>query len=111
MRFTKSYKFKFIAFISFFIILISVITTMVAINNIKSTAFSVFSSQGESLVKRALYKIDADRFSELAETLDDSHPYYKELYQELRIIKSQTQCKFLYTMVPSGGNKIGRAHV
>ena len=46
MRFTKSYKFKFIAFISFFIILISVITTMVAINNIKSTAFSVFSSQG-----------------------------------------------------------------
>ena len=104
MRFTKSYKFKFIAFISFFIILISVITTMVAINNIKSTAFSVFSSQGESLVKRALYKIDADRFSELAETLDESHPYYKELYQELRIIKSQTQCKFLYTMVPSGGN-------
>ena len=76
MRFTKSYKFKFIAFISFFIILISVITTMVAINNIKSTAFSVFSSQGESLVKRALYKIDADRFSELAETLDESHPYY-----------------------------------
>ena len=104
MRFTKSYKFKFIAFISFFIILISVITTMVAINNIKSTAFSVFSSQGESLVKRASYKIDADRFSELAETLDESHPYYKELYQELRIIKSQTQCKFLYTMVPSGEN-------
>ena len=42
MRFTNSYKFKFIAFISFFIILISVITTMVAMNNIKSTAFSVF---------------------------------------------------------------------
>ena len=104
MRFTNSYKFKFIAFISFFIILISVITTMVAMNNIKSTAFSVFSSQGESLVKRALYKIDVDRFAELAETLDESHPYYTELYKELRIIKSQTQCKFLYTMIPSGGN-------
>lgn len=104
MKFANSYKFKFLLFISFFIVLISVITTIIAMINIKSTAFNVFSSQGESLVKRALYKIDADRFSELAEKLDESLPYYDELYKELRLIKSQTQCKFLYTMIPSGGN-------
>ncbi|MGN0729076.1 methyl-accepting chemotaxis protein [Treponema sp.] len=104
MKFIHSYKFRFVIFISFFIILISSIVMFLTVQNIKSTALSVFASQGEDVIKRTAYKIDADLFSEVAESLDENHPYYKELFQELRLIKSQTQCKFLYTMVPKGGN-------
>ena len=104
-RFFSSYKFKIVSLVVLFICLISVVTTTVACISIKTTALKVFSDQGIKVVKRAQYKVDPERFIKLAGSMDDSDPYYKELYKELYSIKNDSTCKFLYTMIPAGGNK------
>ena len=79
-------------------------TTIVSIHAVKTTALKVFTDQGMKVVKRAQYKIDPERFEQLAKTMDDSDPYYNELFSELFIIKNDSTCKYLYTMIPAGGN-------
>ncbi len=104
MKFLRSYKFTIIASIASAIALISVIITWLAISEIKTTALDAFSSQGVSILNRAKYKVDPERFAILAETLDENDPYYNELCMELHLIKQQSQCKYLYTMVQVEGN-------
>ena len=104
MKFYNSYKFKILSLLSFFIAFISVVTILVANNAIKDTALKVFTQQGTKVVKRAQYKIDPEQFEQLSKTMDDSEPYYNELFTELYSIKNDSTCKFLYTMIPSGGN-------
>lgn len=104
MKFYQSYNFKIVGLVVFFIALLSVVTTVVSTRAVKNTALRVFSDQGMKVVKRAQYKIDPERFEKLARSMDDSDPYYEELFSELFLIKNDSTCKFLYTMVPAGGN-------
>ncbi|MDO4507252.1 MAG: methyl-accepting chemotaxis protein [Spirochaetales bacterium] len=104
MKFYQSYNFKIVTLVVFFIALLSVVTTVVSTRAVKNTALRVFSDQGMKVVKRAQYKIDPERFERLARNMDSSDPYYEELFAELFLIKNDSTCKFLYTMVPAGGN-------
>lgn len=104
IKFYNSYNFKIVSLVVIFIAFISVATTIVSIHAVKTTALKVFTDQGMKVVKRAQYKIDPERFEQLAKTMDDSDPYYNELFSELFIIKNDSTCKYLYTMIPSGGN-------
>ena len=104
MKFYQSYNFKIVSLVVFFIALLSIVTTTVSTHAVKNTAFRVFSEQGMKVVKRAQYKIDPERFEKLAKTMDSSDPYYEELFAELFLIKNDSTCKFLYTMIPAGGN-------
>ncbi|MCQ2242157.1 methyl-accepting chemotaxis protein [Treponema sp.] len=104
MKFYQSYNFKIVGLVVFFIALLSVVTTVVSTRAVKNTALRVFSDQGMKVVKRAQYKIDPERFKKLAESMDDSDPYFEELYSELYLIKNESTCKYLYTMIPAGGN-------
>ena len=104
IKFYNSYNFKLVSLVVIFIAFISVATTIVSIHAVKTTALKVFTDQGMKVVKRAQYKIDPERFEQLAKTMDDSDPYYNELFSELFIIKNDSTCKYLYTMIPAGGN-------
>ncbi len=104
IRMRDSYKFKITALVVFFFALISLVTTIVACHAIMTTALRVFTEQGMKVIKKAQYKVDPERFEQLAKTMDDSDPYYNELFSELIVIKNDSTCKFLYTMVPAGGN-------
>ena len=104
IKFYNSYNFKIVSLVVIFIAFISVATTIVSIHAVKTTALKVFTDQGMKVVKRAQYKIDPERFEQLAKTMDDSDPYYNELFSELFIIKNDSTCKYLYTMIPAGGN-------
>ena len=104
MKFYQSYNFKIVSLVVFFIALLSIVTTTVSTHAVKNTALRVFSDQGMKVVKRAQYKIDPERFEKLAKTMDSSDPYYEELFSELFLIKNDSTCKFLYTMIPAGGN-------
>lgn len=104
IKFYNSYNFKIVSLVVIFIAFISVATTVVSTHAVKTTALKVFTDQGMKVVKRAQYKIDPERFEQLAKTMDDSDPYYNELFSELFIIKNDSTCKYLYTMIPAGGN-------
>lgn len=104
MKFYDSYKFKIVSLVVLFITVLSIIITVVACRAIRSTALKIFSDQGTKVAKRAQYKVDPDRFQELAKDMNDSNPYYEELFRELLLIKNDSTCKFLYTMIPAGGN-------
>ena len=104
IKLRDSYKFKITTLVVFFIALISLVTTIVACNAVRKTALRVFTDQGTKVIKKAQYKVDPERFQQLARTMDDSDPYYNELYTELYTLKNDSTCKFLYTMIPSGGN-------
>ncbi len=104
MKFIHTYKFKLTILIAFFIAILSVVMTWQAMNNIRSTAIEAFTSQGMPILKRASYKVDPDGFYELSQTMDADDSYYQELCKELYLIKTQSNCLFIYTMVPSSGN-------
>ena len=104
MRFVRTYKVKFTLVVALFIALISLSITLLAVARIKAVAVESFSSQGIELVRRLSREIDGERFQRLARTMSEQDPYYDELYQTLYAAKQQSNCSFLYTMVPTGGN-------
>lgn len=103
MKIFQSYKVKLTLTVAFFIVLISSTITIVALNKIKTSSLKVFATQGMIIVKRAMNAVDPARFEKLAASLDDSDPYYEELFRKMYAIRTETQCKYLYTMVPSNG--------
>ncbi len=104
LNLTSSFKFKFIVFFFAIVVAISAGITWRSVTGMQEVAMSVFYSQGYKLIKRAQFKVDPEQFQKLAASLDEDDPYYSELHIDLYTLKQESNCKFLYTMVPKGGN-------
>jgi methyl-accepting chemotaxis protein len=94
----NSLRFRFVVFLSFFIIATSVITSVLGIRQMTKAVSQTFAAQGISIVEKAVSVIDGDAFEALAKSLDADDPFYEETRVQLFKIKELSGCVYLYTM-------------
>ena len=103
MKKAVSFKTQFILFITFFLIVIfSVITVLFSTDNIKS-AIQIFTDNGTPILEAAAKVVDADAFENLAKSKDTGNDTYKTLCYSLLRIKQTSNCRYLYSMAPVRG--------
>ena len=104
MKLLHSLKFRFIVFFSFFIVVLSVITATLGVQQIAEAASQTFTAQGIAVVEKAVSIINGDSFEALAKSRDINDPYYEETRLKLLQLKNLTSCLYLYTMAPLRGS-------
>lgn len=103
-NFFRTYKFKFLFFIVFFMFLTCTSLIIMAVRDTKNTSISIFSERGNTILKQAISQIDIDQYKRISASLDKNDPYFDELYKTFNSIKTNTDCLYLYTMRPISGN-------
>ncbi|MDR0310684.1 MAG: response regulator, partial [Acidobacteriota bacterium] len=97
-RTNKSLKIKFsLVFLLFAILLFSLIAIN-SVRQIQQAASIMVSISGMPILERLSAVIDGDKYEALAQTLDEFDPFYQEMQEVFRQIKSETQCLYLYSM-------------
>lgn len=94
----KSYKAKFLLFLSLFMFITCSALIFLAVNDTKNTAINIFSERGNYILNNAISQIDMDQYERLCNNLDEDDPYFDELYSIFNTIKTNNDCKYLYTM-------------
>ncbi|MDR1545201.1 MAG: response regulator [Deltaproteobacteria bacterium] len=92
-----------VQFTLFFILYVFGIFAIIIITSIQQfndAASTTASRLGYPIVKRAAAFIDGDSFERLSKSLDPSDPFYDETRLKLLALKEETQCLYLYTMIP-----------
>jgi len=100
MKLLHTLKFKFILFLSVFILALSVITAILGIRQMSKAVSDTFAMQGISIAEKALSLIDGNSFEALAISRDPDDPFYEETRLKLLDLKNYSGCKYLYTMAP-----------
>ena len=100
---TISLKFKTIIFSAVFLFISFTIMAIVSVSAILNLSHKITREAGIPIAKRAAAIVDPDKFLELSRTLNEKDRYYENLRVELFKLKSATNCKYLYTMVPKEG--------
>jgi len=98
MKIYNSLRFRFVVFLSFFIIATNVITSVLGIRQMTKAVSQTFADQGISIVEKAVSVIDGNAFEALAKSLDADDPFYEETRVQLFKIKQLSGCVYLYTM-------------
>jgi len=104
MKLLHSLRFRFIALLSLFIILLIGITSVLGIRQISEEVSKTFAAQGIFIVEKAVSLIDGDSFETLAKSRDPDDPFYEETRLKLLQLKNFSNCVYLYTMAPVNGN-------
>lgn len=103
MNVFSTFKFRIICVIAALIVAVSIFLTYTSIRQIHQVSENVFGDQGRIVLDKASKVIDAERFTNLAASLDRNDPYYDILYEKLYEIKQFYSCRFLYTMTRVNG--------
>jgi len=98
MKIYNSLRFQFVVFLSFFIIAMSVIMSVLGIRQMTKAVSRTFADQGISIVEKAVSIIDGNAFEALTKSLDADDPFYEETRVQLFKIKELSGCVYLYTM-------------
>lgn len=99
----NSYKFRFIFFVTLFLLITCCSLIYISANNIKKTSVQIFSNRGVTVINQLMEKIDTEKLYKLCRSLDENNPYYEELYKIFSEARNNFECKFLYVMTPVDG--------
>jgi hypothetical protein len=99
-----SLKTQFTLFFIFFVIAIYSVVVVITFRQLTGITETISSELGIPIVEEAAALIDGDAFEALSRSLDREDPYYEKTRLELLALKEQTNCIYLYTMAPAGGN-------
>lgn len=105
LPFFKTVKFRFFFILSFFVIMLCVVSSWFSITTMVSSATDIFANSGIPLVQRVVDSIDPSAFARLSKSLDASDPYYAEEQAKMLEMKKQINCFYLYTMIHTADNK------
>lgn len=94
----KSYKAKFLLFLTLFMAVTCSALIILAVNDTKNTAINIFSERGHYILNNTISQIDMEQYERLSNSLDEDDPYFDELYEIFNTIKTNNDCKYLYTM-------------
>jgi len=100
----KSIRFRLVGLISFFVIAIGVLLSVMGIRQMSKTALEGFSAHGIAIVEEAVSLIDGNAFEALAKSLDINDPFYEETRVRLLQLKKSSSCMYLYTMSQVDGD-------
>ena len=98
----SSLRVRFVAIFAGFVLLSCGAISVLACFAIQDTGVSIAQNQGQVVLQKALSAIDGDQFERVARSLDKNDPYYEKCRLALLEIAETVQCRFLYTMVPTG---------
>jgi len=104
MKLLHSLRFRFVALLSVFIIVLIGIMSVLEIRQISEEVSATFAAQGIFIVEKAASFIDGDSFEALAKSRDSGDPFYEETRLKLLQLKYFSNCVYLYTMAPVNGN-------
>lgn len=103
-KFFKSYKLKFFLFLILFIGITCSALIILAVKNTKSTAIKIYTEHGKFILENAISQIDLAQYKRLSNSLDKNDEYFDELYDIFNSIKTNNDCKYLYSMRQISGN-------
>jgi methyl-accepting chemotaxis protein len=106
MKLFNSLRFRFISLFALFIIVLCSVMGISAVTDSMKTAMRLLAMEGSSITEKAAHVIDGDAFENLARTLDQKDPFYEETRLSLFAIKSESNCRYLFTMAPRGNTYI-----
>jgi len=98
MKLLNSLKFRFISFFILFIIALTSLLVLTGVRQMSQTVIDSFTALGVTIVERVASLIDGDSFEALTISLDEGDPFYEETRLELLNLKEITGCIYLYTM-------------
>jgi methyl-accepting chemotaxis protein len=104
MKVLRSLKFLFITLFSGFIIIISVLTSVLGIRQLSNAVVASFAVQGIEIIHKAVSLVDGDAFEALVKSMDINDPFYEETRLNLLELKEDSGCLYLYTMSQVTGN-------
>ncbi|MCR5723853.1 MAG: methyl-accepting chemotaxis protein [Treponema sp.] len=102
----SSIRIRFIAIFTAFVLLSCGIQATLSSLSILNTGVAIAQNQGQLALRKALRIIDGDQFERVAESLDDTDPYYEECRIALLDIAETLNSMYLYTMVPTGRSMV-----
>jgi signal transduction histidine kinase/ActR/RegA family two-component response regulator len=95
-----SFKFRFGLFFTIFVIAIFTVIIITSMQQILNVTTILCARQGLPINEKVLALIDADAFVKLSSSLDPLDPYYEETRKKMLAIRNDSNCLYLYTMVP-----------
>ena len=98
----SSLRIRFVAIFAGFVLLSCGIISLLSCLAILDTGVSIAQTQGQVVLQKALSVLDGDKFERVAKSLDANDAYYEKGRRALLDIAQTAQCRFLYTMVPTG---------
>jgi signal transduction histidine kinase/CheY-like chemotaxis protein len=96
----KIMKIKFSLFFVVFVVALFGIIAWTSVRQLHQSTAITAAIAGMPVLELAANFIDGDKFERLAQTVDPSDPFYLEMQEKLRELKSYTQCVYLYAMAP-----------
>ncbi len=98
-----SLRFRFIAIFAAFILVSCGIISAISIYSIRQTGIASAQSQSLPAMKKCLEMIDGDAFEALAQSMDESDPFYEETRLAMLEVAQSVGCSYLYTMKQLSG--------
>lgn len=104
MRFTKSFKFRFLAGIGILIVVVSGCLSFFNLNATKKLLVRTYATQGEVIVQRSVEVVDPDTFTKLVSSNDIKSAEYTRLCSEYRRTRETYSCRLIFAMAPVNGS-------
>jgi len=104
MKLLSSFRSRLFIIIGLVIAASSVFFSLLTLRDSKTITVSVYAQSGLNTAKSAAALVDPDVFLKIAAAKDMNDPDYQSLYQQFRLIKQSSICRYLYSMVQVEGN-------
>ncbi|MDR2768174.1 MAG: hypothetical protein LBB82_07610 [Treponema sp.] len=91
-------------FFGFFFAAIFGVFILTSVMQVNTLTYYVCSRVGLPTLEQAMAIVEPAPFQKLAESLDESDPYYEEARLKLLELKKRTGARYIYTMAPKEGS-------
>jgi hypothetical protein len=99
-----SLKTQFTLFFVLFVTAVYAVVLLTTSQQLAGITETISSELGIPIVEEAVALIDGDAFERLSRSLDSRDPFYEKTQRALAALKEETNCIYLYTMAPVGGD-------
>ncbi|MDR1840873.1 MAG: hypothetical protein LBQ86_03005 [Holophagales bacterium] len=96
----KKIKIKFSLFFVLFVAALFLFAVAASRQQLRQATSITVSIAGMPVLQKIAAFIDGDKYERLAQTLDETDPFYIETQEKIRATRSNTHCLYLYTMAP-----------
>jgi hypothetical protein len=100
----RSLKFQFTLFFVLFIIAVYSIVIITSLQQLVGITETIGYELGRPILEETTSLINGDSFERLSLSLDPRDPFYEETRLAMLAIKENSNCIYLYTMVPADGS-------
>ncbi|HNY23004.1 MAG TPA: methyl-accepting chemotaxis protein [Treponemataceae bacterium] len=105
MKIRDSLKLRILLLFCGFVFLFCFVFMSMSVKTMERASTEIFSANGLPFARAVASGIDVAGFRRISRSLDATDPYYGELQASMLKAKSQSNCKFVYTMIRTDDGK------